>query len=111
MDFFFFYQIDLCSILDCCDSSLHWTLIDFGDNAGHGKDGENPKQIEDLANIIMCEEAKANAFFKKRKSDACLDYLLHWEIEYWEINLVALRELGFMEWDRAKLILPDLFCI
>lgn len=27
------------------------------------KMGENPKQIEDLANIIMRERANANAFF------------------------------------------------
>lgn len=34
---------------------------------GHGRDGENPKQIEDLANIITRERANANTFFLKSR--------------------------------------------
>lgn len=34
---------------------------------GHGKDGEIPRQIEALTNIIICEGANANVIFKEQR--------------------------------------------
>lgn len=59
--------MDSYSVLECCDSSIHYTLHDLGINVGHGKDGENLRQIEALTNIVIREGINANVLFKEQR--------------------------------------------